>query len=108
MKKSIDDKILDLINLTSNFLFIEYYSHENCEMYKILNEFTNFNKDKLVLCKVSDGIELAIDLAIEQIKKRKLEFIWQTDKCPFCESEDLFSVELRHTKCRNCDEQWTN
>ena len=86
----IDDKILNLIDLTSNFLFIEYYSHENCDMYKILNEYTHYNKDKIVLCKVSDGIELAVDLAIEQILKIKSEFLGQKDSCPFCKSEDLF------------------
>jgi hypothetical protein len=108
MKNSIDDKILKLRDLTSNFLFIEYYTHENCEMYKILNEYTNFNKDKLVLCKVSDGIEHAIDLAIEHITKRQLEFTGQKDICPLCGSEDLFSFELTHTKCRNCKESFTN
>lgn len=104
----IDDKILKLRDLTSNFLFIEYYSHENCDMYKILNEYTHYNKDKLVLCKVSDGIELAVDSAIEQMTKIKSEFFGEKDTCPFCESDDLFSFELRHTKCRKCNERWTN
>jgi len=63
----IDEKILKLMGLTSNFLFIEFYSHEDCDMYKILNEYTGYREDKLVLCKVSDGIEMALDLAIEYI-----------------------------------------
>ena len=70
----VDEKILKLCEVTSNFLFIEYYSHEDCNMYKILNEYTNYREDKLVLCKVEDGIEKALDLAIKFIHERKDEF----------------------------------
>ena len=28
--------------------------------------------------------------------------------CPFCQSDDLFEFELKHSKCRKCKEQWTN
>lgn len=70
----IDKKILQLRELTSNFLFIEYYTHTSCDMYKILNEFTKYKTDKLVLCKVTDGIEKALDLALIHITKRKAEF----------------------------------
>lgn len=70
----IDRKILQLRELTSNFLFIEYYSHTSCDMYKILNEYTKYKADKLVLCKVSDGIERALDLALLHITKRKNDF----------------------------------
>lgn len=69
----IDKKINQLRELTSNFLLIEYYSHTGCDMYKILNEFTFYNKDKLVLCPVSEGIETALDLALEHLQKRKAQ-----------------------------------
>jgi hypothetical protein len=65
----IDNKILKLRKLTSNFIFIEFYSHTNSDMYKILNEYTKFRKDKIVLCEISEGIEHALDLAIECFKK---------------------------------------
>ena len=55
------------MKLTTNFLFIEYYSHTNAVMFKILNEFTTYKEDKVVLCKMSDGIEKALDLAIEKL-----------------------------------------
>lgn len=71
---TIDEKINELRKLTNNFLFIEYYSHEECEMYKILNEYTKYNEEKLVLCRVSEGIENALDLAIEHIGNAKKEF----------------------------------
>ena len=68
---NIDLKILELRKLTTNFLFIEYYPHTNCEMWKILNEYTTYKQDKLVLCSLDEGIEKALDLAIEYINKRK-------------------------------------
>ena len=70
----IDEKIKQLREITSNFLFIEYYSHTNCEMWKILNKYTKFREEKLVLCPLDDGIEKALDLAINGIKERKLKF----------------------------------
>ena len=70
----IDEKIKQLRAITSNFLFIEYYSHTECEMWKILNEYTAYRQDKIVLCRFDEGIEKALDLAIEHIGKRKLEF----------------------------------
>ena len=70
----IDKKILELRKLTTNFLFIEFYSHEGCDMYKILNEYTDYREDKFVLCKVDDGIEEALDMAIKYIGERKKRF----------------------------------
>lgn len=69
----IDKKINQLRKLTSNFLFIQYYSHTGCDMYKILNEFTFYNEDKVVLCPVDEGIEKALDLALEHLQKRKAQ-----------------------------------
>ena len=70
----IDEKITKLREITSNFLYIEYYSHEQTECWKIDNEFTAYNRNKLVLCRLDEGIEKALDLAIEHIGERKLEF----------------------------------
>lgn len=28
--------------------------------------------------------------------------------CPFCTSNDLFEFELKHGKCRSCQNQWTS
>ena len=30
------------------------------------------------------------------------------DTCPFCGSKNLFSFVLRHTKCRKCNQRWTD
>lgn len=75
---TIDEKIDYLRGITSNFLFIEYYPHTNCDMWKILNEHTNFKQDKHVLCPVTDGIERALDIAIVEIgkAKKKHELMW--------------------------------
>ena len=29
-------------------------------------------------------------------------------ECPFCDSVDVFQFELIHSKCRKCNEKWTN
>lgn len=73
-EKTLDEKIIKLFTLTNNFLYVDYYSHTNDYMYKIENEYTNFNKDILVLNSVSDGFEKSLDLAIENIAKCKEEF----------------------------------
>ncbi|MFW5795402.1 MAG: hypothetical protein ACOCV1_07975 [Bacillota bacterium] len=80
MKNVIDEKIARLREITSEFIFIEEYSHANSACYKILNVFTYYNSDKLVLCPVSDGIETALDLAIEYIGKRKEDFFKSEDE----------------------------
>jgi len=69
-----DERVAELRKVTDNFIFIEYYTHTSCDMWKILNEYTNFKSDKLVLCSLSDGIDKALDLAIEAIKLRKLNY----------------------------------
>lgn len=77
MKSEIDNKIKQLRSITSNFLFIEYYSHKESDCWKIMNEFTRYNNDKIVLCKLDEGIEKAIDLAISHISDRKQTFeLW--------------------------------
>ena len=73
-KLSIDEKIAKLKDITSNFLFIEHYTHTGVDMYKIVSEFTHYREMKHVLCPVSEGIEKALDLAIEQISEDKKEF----------------------------------
>lgn len=74
----IDKKINKLRDITSNFLYIEYYPHEDTDCWKIDNEFTHYNKDKLVLCRLDEGIEKALDIAIEHIEKKKLLFFGET------------------------------
>jgi hypothetical protein len=69
--RKIDRKIDILLSITSNFIFVEFYSHTQSNMYKIINQFSKLAEDKIVLCPVSDGIEKALDLAIEQISKSK-------------------------------------
>ena len=72
---TIDEKIKQLLELTyDESVYVEDYPHTNCLMYKINNPFTHFRKDIIVLCSVDEGIELAIDKAIEAIKKRHNEF----------------------------------
>jgi len=72
--KTIDDKISELIELNNEFLLIEYYSHTQCEMYKIRNVYTEFKEEKIVLCPISDGIEKALDIAISEINKSKIKY----------------------------------
>ena len=71
---TIDDKINQLRELTSNFLIIEYYTHTGKDMYKVLNEYTDYKEEKIVLCSVEEGLEKAIDLALVIITKKKFDF----------------------------------
>ncbi len=77
----IDAKIKELQDITTNFLFIEYYSHSQCQMFKIDSEFTKYQRDIIVLCPVSDGIANALDLAIEHLGKAKAEFSQTVENC---------------------------
>lgn len=67
----IDQKIEKLMSLTMQFIFIENYTHTGEAMYKILNPYTDFKEEKLVLCSVNEGIEKALDMAYNQIKKKR-------------------------------------
>ena len=71
MQSSIDQKVEKLMDLTMQFIFIEHYTHTGEAMYKILNPYTNFREEKLVLCHVNEGIEKALDIAYEQIKQKR-------------------------------------
>ena len=68
-EKSIDEKVERLYALTSEFIFIEYYSHENCDCYKIINEYGNYKEEKIVLCKMNEGIDRAISNALKIIRR---------------------------------------
>ena len=70
----IDNKIDKLRHLSKGrMVYIEYYSHENCECYKIDNPYTEYNKDTIVLCHISDGLLSALNIAIKALKnKRKI------------------------------------
>ena len=52
-----------------NPIFIEYYSHESSDCYKILLPWPRFKEEKIVLCKVSDGVEKAKIIARGYIVK---------------------------------------
>ena len=46
-----------------NPLYIEYYSHEGCDCYKIDLPWSTYRRDTKVLCKVEDGIDCARTMA---------------------------------------------
>lgn len=71
---TLEEKLFKLRSLTSNFLYVEYYTHEECDCYKIDNVYTNYRKDVRVLGKVSDGFEICLERAISEITKCKEEF----------------------------------
>lgn len=53
--------------MNRNPIFLEYYSHEGCDCYKIFNPFTRYKSYKIVLCRLDKGIEKAKELAKEVI-----------------------------------------
>ena len=70
----IDSKVNQLLSLSDEFIFPDYYSHTGKTMWKISNVYTKYGSETLVLCGVDEGIEKAIDLAIEHISKAKDKF----------------------------------
>jgi hypothetical protein len=70
----IDSKVNQLLSLSDEFIFPAYYSHTGKTMWKISNVYTKYGSETLVLCGVDEGIETAIDLAIEHISKAKDKF----------------------------------
>lgn len=48
-------------------IFIEYYSHEGCDCYKILNPYTKYREEKIVLGRVDEGLEKAKAGAVKAI-----------------------------------------
>jgi hypothetical protein len=70
----VDFKINQLLELTDEFIFPASYSHTGKLMWKISNVYTIYKSETLVLCCVDEGIELALDTAIIEIKKRRDEF----------------------------------
>lgn len=70
----IDSKINQLLSLSDEFIFPTYYSHTDKVMWKISNVYTKYGSETFVLCGVEEGIEKAIDLAIEHISKAKEKF----------------------------------
>jgi hypothetical protein len=72
---SIDSKIRTLHVHHGKFVFIEYYAHTSCLAYKIINPWSEYKEDKLVLCSMNHGIEKALDLAIKYLNARKSAYI---------------------------------
>ena len=71
---SVDKKIQKLLTITDELPSVEYYPPTHCDMYKISNPYTKFAKDTLVLCPLDEGFEQALDMAYNQILKKKNEF----------------------------------
>ena len=72
-----------------NPIFIEYYTHEKCDCYKILNPFTGYRQEKLVLCKVDEGLDLAKERAKKYLVDNLYEALGeplQKDPCESCSS----------------------
>ena len=46
-----------------NPIFIEYYSHEGCDCYKINLPWPKFAQEKIVLCRVDQGLDWAKTIA---------------------------------------------
>lgn len=71
----IDILFEQCFDLCGNVPFVEFYSHEDTECWKIFNSFTKYGGEKIVLCKFSGGVENALTIAISEITKRKDSWI---------------------------------
>lgn len=73
--------------MDKNPIFIEHYRHESSDCYKILNPWTGYRQEKLVLCKVDEGIELA--------KERAKKYLAE-------QLENALGLELEKDPCIDC------
>lgn len=71
---SVDLKIAELNKLGFNLPFIEYYSHEQSDCFKILNPYTQYREEKFVLCRVDKGFTYALDEALKYAVKKRAAF----------------------------------
>lgn len=55
-----------------------------------------------------DGVEKALDVVNKNFDLALVSGRSEQLVCPFCKSDDLFEFELKHSKCRKCNERWTN
>ena len=63
-----------------NPIFIEYYSHTNCDCYKIDLPWTKYKRETVVLGPVSDGFEAALIVA-SGVMTRHLADATQEEPC---------------------------
>lgn len=56
--------------MSENPIYIEFYSHEACDCFKIEIPWTAYRKEIEVLCKVSDGYEKAKAQAKDLLNNR--------------------------------------
>ena len=81
---------------------------------------TELETYKRALQKISEyGIKPTGETELQRIKRLKsiadkalfiADVVGRSEQlvCPFCQSDDLFEFELKHSKCRKCNERWTN
>ena len=61
-----------------NPIFIEYYPHEKCLCYKILNPWTEYREEKIVLCPTENGLDKAKTIAIGILNEILQEALQET------------------------------
>ena len=66
-----DKKVKELVDLCGKVPYVDYYSHEMADCFKIDNPFTDYAKDTIVLCRVDEGFSKAVKNAIKSISHRK-------------------------------------
>jgi len=61
-----------------NPIYVEYYSHEKCNCYKINLPHTSFKQETIVLCPVSEGYKQAQTMALGILVKHTVDAIRTT------------------------------
>jgi len=68
-KLTLEQKIIEILKCNIRLPFLEFYPHEHCDCFKILNPYTKYGEEKLVLCREEESFEKAIDIALPYAKK---------------------------------------
>lgn len=65
----INERVIKFLQTGVKLPFIEYYSHNEGECYKILNPYTKYSQEKVVLCSIREGFMKALEKAFPIAQK---------------------------------------
>jgi len=74
MEQQIENLIKDLIQNHGTIPYVEYYSHEGGDCFKIDNPYTDVRKETLVLCSCNETFLSALIAAKTLLDKKKVAF----------------------------------
>jgi tRNA(Ile2) C34 agmatinyltransferase TiaS len=73
------------------------------DIHKIILDYEKHNYPGHHWDIVQDSVKEKVLIYVESLEQPEEKNI---DKCPFCESENLFDFWMHHYKCKDCNESF--